>query len=303
MLTQSQREVRRVIPGIPLTDLTMMLVVLIWGVNFSVVKIAMTQIAPLAFTAIRFTIASVVLLGILRLREGAIVWPEGQHFWKMVLFGIIGNTCYQICFTIGLSITTAANAALIIAMTPALIALFGAMLGVERITRSMILGIFLACSGVVFIVATHDLAFSRHTLSGDLLMLLASLCWAIYTLGVRSIDHTSSPLNITTLTMVTGTFGLVLIGIPDLLRTDWGAVSMAAWGGLGYAALLGLVVAYFLWNNSVRLVGGNRTAIYGCAIPLVAALVAWPLLGEQLTVLQGIGAVLIVTGVLLTRHR
>jgi drug/metabolite transporter (DMT)-like permease len=63
------------------------------------------------------------------------------------------------------------------------------------------------------------------------------------------------------------------------------------------------VIAYLLWNHSVKAIGGTRTAIYMCVTPLVAAAGAWVLLGERPHALQGIGAVLIVAGVLLTRAR
>jgi drug/metabolite transporter (DMT)-like permease len=78
-------------------------------------------------------------------------------------------------------------------------------------------------------------------------------------------------------------------------------VSWSAWLALAYAAVLSLVVAYLLWNRSVKLVGSTRTAIYMCVTPLVAVCGAWLLLGEQPHPLQAVGAALIVAGVLLTR--
>jgi drug/metabolite transporter (DMT)-like permease len=93
----------------------------------------------------------------------------------------------------------------------------------------------------------------------------------------------------------------VLVGIPGLLQLNWGSVRLESWGGLAYAAVLSLVVAYLLWNRSVKAVGGTRTAIYMCVTPLFAVAGAWILLGERPHPLQGVGAVLIVAGVLLTR--
>jgi drug/metabolite transporter (DMT)-like permease len=81
----------------------------------------------------------------------------------------------------------------------------------------------------------------------------------------------------------------------------WLAVPAAAWWALAYATLLSLVVAYILWNRSVKEVGGTRTAIYMCITPLVAVGAAWVILGEHARPLQGIGAVLIIAGILLTR--
>jgi multidrug transporter EmrE-like cation transporter len=86
-----------------------------------------------------------------------------------------------------------------------------------------------------------------------------------------------------------------------MLRLKWGANRIEAWLALGYATVLSLVVAYLLWNRSVKTVGGTRTAIYMCITPLFAAGGAWFLLRERPHPLQGLGAILIVAGVRLTR--
>lgn len=302
MASQTQAARPTALAGFSHTDLTMVLVVLIWGANFSISKMALQQIPPLAFAGLRFVIASVLLWLVLRLREGNTPLPKGS-LGKLVLFGVIGNSVYQACFLLGLSYTTAANASLIIATTPAMVAAAGALLGIERLRRIGAFGITLAIGGVALILTARGLHFTPDGLIGDLLLLACAVSWTIYTLGVRTLGGGLSPLAITTWTTITGTPGLLLLGMPAMLRTDWGAVGLAGWGGLAYSAVLGVVVAYLLWNNSVRVAGSNKTAIFGCAIPMVATLVAWPVLGEAPTWLQAAGAAMIVTGVLLTRRQ
>jgi drug/metabolite transporter (DMT)-like permease len=301
MATQAQAEQAGARLSFSMTDLTMLLVVLIWGANFSVVKLALAEIPPLAFAALRFAFAGALLWGLLVAREGLQPLPKGA-LWKLTWIGIVGNTLYQVGFTLGLQRTTAANASLLIAITPALVAGFGAVLGIERLRRSTAFGIVMALAGVALVLSARGLSFTQAGLFGDLLLLGCALAWTVYTLGVRSLGAGLSPLAITTWTMITGVPGLLIVSAPELLATDWAAVSAGAWWGLAYATVLALVLAYLLWNNSVRVAGSNRTAIFGCAIPLVAALVAWPALGEAPTALQGLGAALIVAGVLLTRR-
>nr|AIA15530.1 EamA-like transporter family [uncultured bacterium] len=279
----------------------MLLVVLIWGANFSVVKVALTYISPLAFVALRFAIASVVLGGVLWRREGTLLPPRG-NWVRLVLLGIIGNTVYQVLFVLSLAYTTAANSSLLIAATPALVALFGAWLGIEKLTRAIAGGVVLALAGVALVVVARGVEVSSDTFTGDMLSLLAALCWAFYTLGVRTLGAGLSPLSITTLTTIIALPGLLLVGGPELAQVHWQAIDALGWLGIAYSSLLAIVLAYLLWNTSVRKVGSNRTAIFGCAIPLVATLVAWPVLGEQPVLLQGIGALLIIGGVLLTRR-
>jgi drug/metabolite transporter (DMT)-like permease len=281
-------------------DIAMLVVCLIWGLNFSITKIALDQIPPLPFTAVRFIISSLLLWVILRVVEGKAPLSAGE-LKILVLLGLLGNTFYQLTFTLGLDRTAATNSALILSTVPTVVAVFAGALGLERITRRMWWGIGLGTLGVVLVIATRGVGFEVGTLVGDLLTVVAVLCWAGYTVGLRRVPGGISPLRVTTITTIAGTPGLVLAGLPGMARLEWGAVDLKAWAALGYAAVLSLVVAYLLWNRSVKAVGGTRTAIYMCVTPLFAVAGAWLLLSERPHPLQGVGAVLIVAGVLLTR--
>ncbi len=278
----------------------MLLVCLIWGVNFSVTKIAIGQMPALPFTAIRFALASLLLWVVLRATEGPAALPPAE-VRRLVVLGLVGNTLYQLAFILGLAHTTATNSSLILATVPTVVAVFAGLLGLERITRRMWWGIGLGTLGVVLVIVTSGIEFSVATLRGDLLTVLAVLCWAGYTVGLRKLPAGFSPLRVTTVTTIAGMPGLVLAGLPGLLRMEWGAVPATVWGALFYATVFSLVVAYLLWNRSVQAVGGTRTAIYMCVTPLIAVGAAWVMLGEHARPLQAVGAVLIIAGVLLTR--
>jgi drug/metabolite transporter (DMT)-like permease len=278
----------------------MLLVCLIWGMNFGVTKLALGDIAPLPFTAIRFVASSVLLWFILRVFEQPTELPPGA-LKKLIILGLLGNSCYQLTFILGLARTSATNSALILSTVPTIVAVFAGITGLERITPKMRWGIALGTVGVVLVIATRGVGFDAGTLTGDLLTVLGVLCWAGYTLGLRKVPAGVSPLRVTTLTTLAGTPVLVLAGLPGIAQLDWQGVGMGAWWALAYASVFSLVVAYLLWNRSVKAVGGTRTAIYMCVTPLVAAAGAWLLLGERPHPLQGIGAIFIITGVLLTR--
>jgi drug/metabolite transporter (DMT)-like permease len=279
----------------------MLLVCLIWGVNFSVTKVAIGQMPALPFTAIRFVLASLLLWMVLRATEGPPAEAAPGAVRRLVILGLVGNTCYQLFFILGLAHTSATNSSLILATVPTVVAMFAGLLGLERITPRMWCGIALGTLGVVLVIATSGVEFSASTVRGDLLTVLAVLCWAGYTVGLRSLPEGFSPLRVTTVTTIAGMPGLVLVGLPGLLVMRWDAVPTTAWAALAYATVLSLVVAYLLWNRSVQAVGGTRTAIYMCVTPLVAVGAAWVMLGEHARPLQAVGAVLIIAGVLLTR--
>jgi drug/metabolite transporter (DMT)-like permease len=287
-------------PGISTDDLGMLLVCLIWGMNFSVTKSAFDHLAPLPFTAIRFTVSSLLLWVIIRVTEGSTRLPR-PALVRLVVLGLVGNSAYQLAFMLGLARTTASNSALILSTVPTVVAVMAGVLGLERITPRMWCGIGLGTLGVVLVIATRGVGFDSATLMGDLLTVLAVLCWAGYTVGLRRVPEGVSSLRVTAITTIAGTPVLLLTGLPGVLRLDWGAVGLHAWLAVAYSSVLSLVVAYLLWNRSVKAIGGARTAIYMCLTPVVAVFGAWLLLGERPHPLQGVGAVFIIAGVLLTR--
>ena len=286
-------------------DLTMAFVVVIWGGNFAVLKTAYSQIAPFPFTALRFALATVLMLLLLWWREGDVRFPPGS-FWKFLWLGLAGNTIYQAMFANGLALTTSANSSLVASTSPIAVALAGGLIGLERITRFTVFGLALALGGILIVVSSRGAALSSNTMVGDLLVLGSVFCWAAYVLGMRTVKGHISSLRATTLTMITGTPGLILFGLPGLIgmhKSGWARLGGAAIFGIVYSAALALVTCYLLYNRNVRLIGGVKTTIYGCMIPAVAALVAWPVLGERPTLLQAVGAALIVAGVLVTRRK
>lgn len=283
-------------------DLTMLVVVLIWAGNYSAIKAALVEMDPYVFLAVRFLLATVLLVILLYWREGGLSFPEGS-FWKLVWLGVIGNTSFQLFFVNGVARTTSANSSLMVTTTPLIIALAGRLAGIEKITRKTAIGLALALAGVAIVMLMRGASVSRESITGDLLVLGAVLSWAIYVLGLRTVIGEISSLRVTALTMVTGTPGLMIAAVPGLMHTDWHDVGIKSVISIFYSGCLALVVSYIIYNRSVRLIGGVRTSIYMCMIPVVAALIAWPVIGEKPTLIQALGAILISAGVLIAQRR
>jgi drug/metabolite transporter (DMT)-like permease len=288
--------------ALSLSDLALVLVVIIWGTNYTVVKEALGSFPPLAFMALRFGLAAVAMAVVLHTREGWKPLPRATLL-KLVGLGLVGNTLYQFCFIMGLAHTTAANSGMLAAGTPVLTALLGAAFGVDRLSRPLAMGLALAVPGMLLIVSARGPDLDASTRLGDFLILGASLCWALYTVGIRSLGAELSALRITALTMLTGAPGVVLMGLPSVMSLELGSIGPGAWFGVVYSALIPLVLAYVVWSRSVQAVGSSRTGIYNSGTPVVAATTAWLVRGEQPTWMQILGAALVISGVLLSRRR
>lgn len=277
----------------------MLLVVLLWAGNFTVMKIGFTELPPLAFNAIRFTLASVVLWAIVRRVEGVQPLPKGTLV-PLIWLGVIGNTVYQLCFVEGIAHTSATKSALILAGMPAVVTLAAWAFKIEPVTVRQRWAVLLATVGVLVVVFGRGGSIDGGLTIGDLLLLGAVLTWAVYTLLLQHWQLPMSSLRLTAWITYTGTPGLILAGIPDLRRTHWAAVSFAGWGGVCYAALLSLVVAYLLWNRGVAKLGASRTVVYNTLVPLLATVIAMVGLGERPGLVHVVGGALIIGGVLLT---
>jgi drug/metabolite transporter (DMT)-like permease len=276
----------------------------IWGANFSVMKYGTTVIPPLGYNAVRIALAAVMLLVIAMLLAGPA--PSRRDALAIFALGAFGNGVYQIIWVEGLSMTRAGEAALVVGASPALMALVGRLRGVELVTARGVAGIVLSILGVTLIVlgrATSGAAAPGGSLAGDLLVLGAAVCWAIYTVWLLPYTRRVSGWWVTALSIAGGAVVLLFVGTPDILRIAWRSVPQNLWAAILYGSIGSMVVAYFFWYYGVRKLGPTRTALFGNLQPFVALLVAWMALGEVPTLWQGIGAVTIVSGVLLTRAR
>ena len=284
------------------TDLQLLLMALIWGVNFSVVKYGTGALAPMAYNAIRVALAAVALVIVARLAREA--WPRGRDLAVLLALGLLGNGVYQLFFIAGISRTRAGTAALMLAAGPAFTALLGRVRGTERIRPLGMMGIALSVGGVALVLFgnAQNPGEGGSSLVGALLVLCGALSWALYTVLLQPYTHRYGGLSLSAATMAGGALPLVLLGMADIARTRFSAVPLGAWGAVAYSGLLALVVAYFLWYRGVRILGPTRTAMYANLQPAIALLVAWVTLGEVPTTWQVVGMGMIGVGVVLVRR-
>jgi drug/metabolite transporter (DMT)-like permease len=276
------------------------LMALIWGVNVIVIKAALDIIPPLGFNALRFPLASVVLL--------IATWflghrmPARRYWWPLTAYGLLGNTLYQLGFIVGLGLTRAGNAALLMAANPVLTAAISHWRGHERVGGRGWLGLTLSAAGVTLVVvgSEAEVGFGA-TATGDLLILGATVCWALYAVGSTSLVRELGSTVMTAWTTALGAVPIAVMGLPSLAHLHWSAVTPAAWGAVLYASLAAIVAGYLLWARGIKYLGSTRVAQYSNVTPVFAFLAAWPLLGETPTVWQVVGGSAIVSGMYLTR--
>jgi len=285
-------------------DLALLAIVFIWGANYAIVKWALSEFKPLAFTFLRFAVAAVLTPALAWSAEKSLSIQRRDRPW-VILLGLTAHVLYQFLFIQGLARTRASNASLILATVPIWVALIGTLRGSERIRGRNWLGIVLAFVGIFLLVSAGGagIRLSASTLTGDLLVLGATIVWAVYTIGARGVLQRNSPLRVTAWMLITSLPWMLLIALPELRSQDWRAVSTQGWLGFGYSAVLAITLGYIVWNTGVQRLGSARTSLYNYLPPLVSVVVAWAFLGESMQPLQALGAVGILLGVVLGRDR
>ena len=281
-------------------DALLLLMVAIWGANFSVIKFALREFPQVSFNALRLILASAVFLIAIARREPD-GWSQARADWRRIaLLGIVGHFFYQLAFVAGVSRTSASNAAVIFGATPVAVALLAALAGHERVHLTRWMGAALSLLGI-YIVVGRRATWSSATFLGDVLVFIGMFCWSVYSVVSQPLLKRLSPLVVTGYSMVIGASLYIVFALPVFVRTDWRAISIASWIAMALSSLLALAFAYIVWYTGVQRIGSSRTAVYSNLTPIVAMIVAAIWLNEPIETAQIVGAALIISGVFVSR--
>ena len=285
------------------TEMLLLLMAVIWGVNFIVVKLGAALVGPLAFNSVRLAIAAALLLAFTKLTV-RVPWPSRRETVALLGIGALGNGVYQVLFIEGLSRTQPGTASLMLASSPALIALVGRVFGVERVSRRGLLGIGASVAGVGLVMLGSTGAGGASTagaLAGNALCLAGAVCWAFFVVLLKPYTERLNSWQVLSTTMIGGAIPLLALGAPQIAAVHWTALPATAYAALAYSCLLAMVVAYAIYYRGVRVIGPTRTSMFSNVQPFVALLAAWAFHYGMPTPVQLAGAVGIMAGVLLTR--
>ena len=285
-----------------LPDVLLILIAIIWALNFSVVKVSLQEIDSLSFNALRYILAAGLLAYTTRAR-GYSLKVDREDFWPLVGIALVGNVLYQLFFIIGVDHTYSANAAVILGTIPVWVALLSHLFTDEKLTRYKSIGIGLAFTGIVLIVtgSKAGISIASKTFLGDVIILCAAISWGVYTIMAKRFLKKYPSTQFTGVMSIIGMIFLLIIGLPNLTQVNWTGISLKGWGGIFYSGLLSIGLAYLIWNNSVSKIGAVRTAAYQNLVPVLGLVFGVVLLQEALTVQQYSGSALVIVGIIFSR--
>ncbi len=276
-----------------------------WGGTWIAGRIIAQELsAPLAAPAIRFLLAGLVLAGVALLGEGHIPRPQNGREWGVVTgLAITGIFLYALCFFYGLKHISAGRGALVVALTPVVVALAAWFLGQERMTPVKLAGVAIAMLGCLTVIGKgNPLALLHGAVGiGEWLILGCVLCWTAYTFIGRRATKTLSPL---AATLWASLIGSLLIGITALLQggSDLMAWSWQVWASVVFLAVGGTALAFTWFADGVKRLGAARASVFVNLVPVFAVLQAAVLLDERLALPVLGGGLLVIAGVWLTAN-
>lgn len=260
-------------------------------------KLILGTVPPLALAAIRVLFATPLLFLLAHHLEG--VTPRRRDLPALALLGLLGVASNQILFIVGLNWTTASDAALLMPTIPVFAVAIAAATGLERVSAVRVAGIALSVVGALVVLDPSRFSLGDRSVLGDGLLLANCLCYAAYLVLLRPVLRRLPPLTVTAWAFLFGGGVVALVGAPALSQTPFGDLGGRGWAALAFIVLWPTLLNYALNTWAVRRSSPSLAASYVTSQPVIATLLAVPLLGEGIGLRALVGFAAISGGLLL----
>ncbi len=265
-------------------------------------KFALLAFPPFALVGFRVGGAALAFYILQRFR-GSLALDNRRDYLRFALFALIGVALNQLLFFKGLSLTTAVNTSLIAVTIPIFTILISVLIGNDSLSWRKSTGIVLAAIGVVYLINPTRASFGSETTQGDILIVLNSLCYAIYVaISKKLISHYGALKSIAWLFLYACLIN-VPMGLFALKEVNLAAVSLNSWLFVAGLVIFPTIMAYF-WNAwALSRVEPSTVAVYIYLQPLMGFLAAILFLGENFSMRLLISAILVFAGVFLVTSK
>lgn len=289
----------------PSPYLLLSLTALFWSGNYVTARAMHASMPPVALSFWRWLLAAAILAPFCW-RPVLAQWDVlRRHGGLIVVLGLLGVASFNTLVYIGLQQTTATHGVLLNSAIPVLIILIGAGCFGQRLNLLQSVGLLVSLGGVVTIISHGDWAvlqaFSLNV--GDLWIMAAVVCWAVYTVLLRNRPAELQPMAFLGATVVIGVVAIFPLYVWELWRGRSFDLTPGNLAALGYVGLFPSVLAYFFWNRGVAEVGAAKAGLFIHLMPVFGTLLSVLFLGEQLYLYHVVGIAAILTGIVLTTRR
>ncbi|MDH3763252.1 MAG: DMT family transporter [Gammaproteobacteria bacterium] len=273
--------------------------VVIFGGSAVATRVAVSSITALDVSIMRTIIGGLIAIPLALMLRIRLPLATPQK-WLLLLSGFCGFIAFPLLFTIGVSLTTANHATMILAILPVLTGAIAMAWDRQTPAGAWWVGCMLAFGGEILLIYEAGPDSARVSIRGDLLVLVSTLFASLgYVAGAR-LQRSGYSARGTTFWGV-GLFALLLLPVAPLLLDFEGLKTAGsyAWSGLIYQAIGVTIVAYILWYWALGTGGIARVGLFQFLQPLSGVILAWLVLSEQLSLIFLIASAIIMIGVIL----
>jgi drug/metabolite transporter (DMT)-like permease len=270
---------------------------LIWSTSFIGTKIAYTSFPPITLGAARFIVASIIL-GILILLMKERLKPDPKDMKVIAASGILGITVYFTMENIGVKLTTAFNAALIVASYPAITTLLELLIYRERPSLNKIAGIAVAVAGVYLVSYTESSIQAANQLTGNIILIATGVVWAFYNFTTRKVVSKYPAITFSFYQTIIGTAFFIPLSLIEMDKwTPPTAISLSA---LLYLGIFCSVAAFMFYNFGLRKLSASTAVSLMNLVPVFGAVFSVLILHESVSLRQIAGGAIVMAGVMLS---
>lgn len=287
----------------PLALVLLTLTALMWAGNATAARLAVGEVSPMLLTAARWTGATLVLLPF----TARLIWTDRGEIlrvWPFLLgLGALGFAGFNLLLYVAAQTTTAVNITIIQAAMPMMIFAINLAVFAVPIRPLQVMGYVLTLGGVALVAGRGDLqSLARlEVATGDALMLLASLLYAIYTVALK---RRLALHSLSLLTVLCASASLVSLPVAAVEAWRGGHVftgTPVSLGVVAYTALLPSVLAQWFFMLGVGSVGANRAGLFINLVPVFGAVIAVAVLAEVLAPFQALALGMVLGGILIAQ--
>jgi len=275
----------------------------LWAASYVAAKFALRDTSVNIMLALRMGIAALVLLPFLIMRRKQLNLTR-QAIPQLLMLALVGFVINKLLEYGGLALTTASDVALLITSESIFTATLSWLILRERFKPLTGFALLLGFFGVYLIVERSLIpnipsGGGAWRIVGDLLVVLALLVEAFYTIRGKVLLVKYSPLLITAASIVVSMIFWTPVAAWEIVITGWHPIGLLAWLSIAWMAILSTAVAYLLWFKGLAKIDGSAAASTLFVQPLLGIILAIVLLHDQLTYMTVIGGILIISSVYL----
>jgi len=273
--------------------------VTVWGASFVATKVALQFAVPITVVWLRFAMG-VVILGLVVKLRGQFAFPQGKDWAYFALLGFLGITFHQWLQSTGLVTAQATTTGWIVASSPIFMALLGLVVLKEGLRWEQVVGIALATIGVLLVVTKGNLstlANGQFGNTGDILVLISALNWAVFSTLSRSglQRHRATFMMFYIMTFGWLFTSILFFATPRL--TPIAQIPLNGWLAIAFLGVFCSGIAYIFWYDALQALPVAQTGAFLYIEPIITVIVAAIILHERLLLATIIGGITILVGV------